>query len=141
MSYARIASLALTVSCSLPSCLLANELTVSIEDIDGPGVVMLEVFSNEAQFKGEEPSVMAVRQQVSTGRFNVSVAGLPDGEYGIRLMYDLNGNGELDTNVVGLPTEPWAFSNNATGMFGAPKWDDVKFTVESDTRQHINLNR
>ena len=54
MSYARIASLALTVSCSLPSCLLANELTVSIEDIDCPGVVMLEVFSNRVSIMTRE---------------------------------------------------------------------------------------
>ena len=56
-------------------------------------------------------------------------------------MQDLNGNDELDSNLVGMPREPWAFSNNAAGRFGPPKWKDVRFEMgDSDVTQSIRLN-
>ena len=58
----------------------------------------------------------------------------------ITVMHDRNDNGELDANFVGMPTEPWAFSNNATGSFGPPGWEQVKFAHQGDTVQRIRLN-
>ena len=56
-------------------------------------------------------------------------------------MHDENGNGELDANFVGIPKEPWGFSNNAKGKFGPPKWEDVQFSIgEEAVVQAISLN-
>jgi len=55
-------------------------------------------------------------------------------------MHDLNGNGELDTNFVGLPQEPYGFSNNATANFGPPKWNDIRFQLDGNNQQIIDLN-
>lgn len=49
----------------------------------------------------------------------------------MRLYHDENGNGKLDRAVSGMPTEPYGFSNNIQGIFGAPEWEVVKFTIES----------
>ena len=139
MRYKTLAGLALAMTAS--PWVQAHELTVEVEGIESTGVIMLRIFSNEAQFKGEETAIMSLRQQLSAGNFSFSTSGLPEGDYGVRLMYDTNGNGELDTNMIGMPTEPWAFSNNATGSFGPPDWSAVKFRVEADTRQSIRLNQ
>ena len=66
---------------------------------------------------------------------------LPAGSYGARIMHDINDNGELDANFVGIPSEPWGFSNNATGSFGPPKWQDVQFELSGDAEQNIRLNK
>ena len=55
-------------------------------------------------------------------------------------MHDLNGNGELDANFLGMPREPWAFSNNAVGRRGPAKWEDAKFEISADTTLEIRLN-
>jgi uncharacterized protein (DUF2141 family) len=40
-----------------------------------------------------------------------------------------------------MPTEPFAFSNNAKGRFGPAKWDDARFEVTEDGAvQIITLN-
>ena len=41
---------------------------------------------------------------------------LPRGKYGVIAFHDLNGNEKLDTNFMGIPNEPYGFSNNARGF-------------------------
>ena len=45
---------------------------------------------------------------------------------------DLNGNEELDRNLVGIPTEPFGFSRNARGSFGPPDYADMQFEVAGE---------
>ena len=43
-------------------------------------------------------------------------------------------------NMVGMPTEPWGFSNNAVGNFGPPGWSDISFDLGSTALIEIELN-
>ena len=52
---------------------------------------------------------------------------LPPGKYALSCFHDLNGNGKLDTNWMGIPNEPYGFSNNARPQFRAPKWAEAAF--------------
>jgi len=54
---------------------------------------------------------------------------LPPGEWAIALTQDLNENDLVDRNMVGIPTEPFALSNNVHPRFRVPTFDDCKFTV------------
>ena len=105
------------------------------------GTIMLQVLRGEAEFNGEGEPIMSVLQRAETGEMSFTASALPKGEYAIRVMHDTNGNGKLDTNFVGIPSEPWAFSNNAVGNFGPPKWADVRFTLDGDVTQSITLNK
>jgi len=54
---------------------------------------------------------------------------LPEGEYAIAVYHDANGNGKMDSNLMGIPTEDYAFSNNAVGKMGPPSYDQAKFAL------------
>ena len=57
------------------------------------------------------------------------------------VFHDVNGNGEMDTNLLGLPLEPWGVSNNAKSNFGPPSWEDIRFEIPAaGTQQTIELN-
>jgi uncharacterized protein (DUF2141 family) len=43
--------------------------------------------------------------------------------------HDENGNGRLDKNVLGVPTEGTAFSRDAKGHFGPPSFNDAAFSA------------
>jgi uncharacterized protein (DUF2141 family) len=59
----------------------------------------------------------------------------------LRAFRDTNGNQKLDTNLLGIPSEPYAFSNNAKAQFGPPKPEATLFTLKPGlNRQAINLN-
>lgn len=119
----------------------ADTLTITIENVHtDEGTVMLQIMASEEEFKDSSQPIAAFMQRAQTGAMNFQ-ATLPAGTYGLRVMHDVNGNGELDSNFIGIPREPWGFSNNATGSMGPPKWDDVKFEVNGDTTQQLRLNK
>ncbi len=120
---------------------LAGELTVSIGNIEGTtGQLMVAVLGSEAAFDGEEPALMSLLLPPRAGTVTFSTDALGHGSYGIRVMHDENGNGDMDSNMVGMPTEPWGFSNNAMGSFGPPGWSDVRFELDDVTTVSIDLN-
>lgn len=119
----------------------AAELQVSIEDIRSEeGTVLVQIVRGELGFEGEEPALaqISMRPTGNAVRFGLE---LPAGTYGIRVFHDVDDSAELETTLVGMPSEPWAFSNNAVGTFGPPGWDAVSFELgESPAVQSIRLN-
>lgn len=63
---------------------------------------------------------------------------LTPGEWAVALTQDLNNNDKLDKNFLGIPTEPFAFSNNIKPRFSAPSFQECKFTV-TGPGQVINI--
>ena len=59
---------------------------------------------------------------------------LPPGEWAVAITQDLNGNDKVDKNFLGIPTEPYAFSNNIRPTVAAPKFDECKFMVDGPGR-------
>ena len=118
----------------------AETLTIVIEDIRvASGTIQVQVQASEAQFDNGG-AVAQFREAASAGSMTLVATDLPPGEYAIRIMHDVNGNDELDANFVGMPTEPYAFSNNAKGRFGPASWADASFTLAGEVTQVITLN-
>ena len=57
----------------------------------------------------------------------VVIDSLKYGEYAVRVFHDENKNKIIDTNLLGIPTEDYGYSNNASSWFGPPSWDKAKF--------------
>lgn len=64
----------------------------------------------------------------------------PGKKYAVKAFHDVNGNKELDTNLFGVPTEPYGFSNNARGVFGPPSLSQMIFIAESNKTIEIDLH-
>lgn len=47
----------------------------------------------------------------------------------MKAFHDLNGNGKMDMNPFGMPTEPFALSRDAGGKHGPAVWADAVFDV------------
>lgn len=143
----RIVPLFLAIATSAafaPALVSAETLTITIADIrESEGRLMIQVANSEKGFEFSEdsaaPPPVAISQLAEAGEMTFEVT-LPPGIYGARVLHDLNGNGEMDSNFVGMPKEPWAFSNNATGRLGPAKWQDAKFEISGDTAVEIRLN-
>ena len=131
---------------ALSTCLIAaplasaSDLTVTVEGIaKQQGSIMLGLF-DEASYNGDG-AVDGANLTVEGTSVTVTFEGLEPGEYAVRLYHDVNDDGEMNTNPFGMPTEPYAFSNDAKGRFGPAKWDDAKFSVEAEGTAHtITMN-
>jgi uncharacterized protein (DUF2141 family) len=129
----------------LASGALAARLEITLEEVrSAEGRVLVQVF--EAGAAADDPAgndpdaaVAALSLAPAPPRQTFTV-DLPPGAYGLRVMHDLDGDGEMDTNLVGLPTEPWAFSNNATGRFGPPSQEAIRFELtDAPSAQTLRL--
>jgi uncharacterized protein (DUF2141 family) len=110
-------------------------VTVELTGLQPRGQVLMQVFNSEESYRAGNG--IAVRQIPVTGpTASVVFSDVPTGQYAVRLFHDLNGNGELDTNPFGIPTEPFAFSNNARGSFGPATWQQAVFTLNAGENVH-----
>ena len=65
---------------------------------------------------------------------------VPPGRYGVTVMHDRNANGKLDSNIVGIPTEPDGASRGARGRMGPPAFEDAAVDMQGDTALTIHLH-
>lgn len=114
-----------------------NRLTLTFETGAGTGAIMVALYDSEAAYEGGAPARVA-RVDVAAGQHE-AVFDLPAGAYGMKAFHDVNGNGKMDVNPFGMPTEPFAFSNNAVGNMGPAKWDRARFEVSGATAQTIRI--
>jgi uncharacterized protein (DUF2141 family) len=54
------------------------------------------------------------------------------GRYALLILHDENANGKLDTNLVGMPTEAYGFSNNPSKRPGRPSFAEAAFEVGNE---------
>lgn len=80
-------------------------------------------------------SVIAASGQSLVVRFR----DLPPGGYAAVAFQDVNGNGKLDKNLLGIPREPYGFSNSARGSAGPPKFSAAAVTLIPDGTTTIVL--
>jgi uncharacterized protein (DUF2141 family) len=100
---------------------------VSVTNIDAQqGFIMVGLY-DEANW-GQNAAVRA-RVPVSSGAVAFNLAAPAPGRYAIRMFHDVDSDGAMDTNVIGIPTEPIGFSNNAPLQFGPPSFAAAAFNV------------
>ncbi len=78
---------------------------------------------HEARYRGE--TVLS-----KEGRIEVLFRDLPLGSYAVKSFHDEDGNGQLNTNFMGIPTEDYGFSNDARGTMGPAKFQDARFDFD-----------
>jgi uncharacterized protein (DUF2141 family) len=106
----------------------AADLTILIDDVKPVGGnLMVALYNSPDGFlkkpaKGNGIPAAAVDNKVV-------FKDLPEGEYAFAIYHDANSNGKMDKNLIGMPTEDYAFSNNALGKMGPPSYDMAKFIV------------
>ena len=112
-----------------------NEISVFeliVEGIDEErGGIRIAVFDSEEAYADKEEPLHAIVLPVEENRISWKQDSLPYGKYAIAVYHDKNVNGELDSNLLGIPKEAYGFSNNARGRFGPASWKDAHFEITS----------
>lgn len=120
--------LALVVTSSLLAQEKTFDLVIKVENVGSQeGKVRIALYDSEDKFLDEQMKGGAV--DASVGSVFHKFTNLRPGTYAISLFHDEDGDGKLNSNFMGIPSEPYAFSNNAKGMFGPPDFDKCKFEM------------
>ena len=117
---------------------LAADLRLSVAD--GPAAdatLYVALYGSAAGFAGTALASQMVPMRAGTAQ--LVFPGLAPGRYAVRVFADENGNGKLDTNLFGMPTERYGFSNDAKGNLGPPEFDAAAIGVDADLQTVIHL--
>jgi uncharacterized protein (DUF2141 family) len=125
---------------SLTSTALAGDLTIEISGITpGRGQIYVAVYDRPETFPTAGQQRTGQIFESSGQSLVVHFKDLPPGEYAAVAFQDVNGNGKLDKNFIGMPTEPYGFSNAARGAAGPPKFSAAAVTLNPDGTTRIVL--
>lgn len=114
------------------SATTTGTVIVSVDGLDSSeGTVRVEL-TTEANYEAEG-NVRNATLPIQQKRARWVVTDVPRGTYAVRLYHDENDNGELDTNLVGVPQEAFGFSNDARGTMGPPDFQEAAFTLDADS--------
>jgi uncharacterized protein (DUF2141 family) len=124
--------------CSLMSAQNVN-LTVAVSGLkNNTGIVKVGLYNSEGMFL--KTIYKSITSEIKNNSATVTFVGIPKGEYGISAYQDENSNGILDKNIMGIPSEDFACSNNAKGFMGPPAYEDAKFNINKDSKIDIKFN-
>lgn len=105
----------------------AGSMELAITDIKhNYGTLWIGIYASEEAFLDKEQAhLQAVKISDLKGK-HIYLNDLDYGDYAVALFHDLNNNGEMDVNWVGVPEEPYAFSRPVSSKWRLPKFSEVK---------------
>jgi uncharacterized protein (DUF2141 family) len=119
----------------------ATDITFTFTVGQPTGQIMVALYDSAAAYGGSGAPVRVARVEVSGAIVQAAFEGLPAGDYAMKAFHDVDGDGQMATNPFGMPTEPYAFSNNAVGNMGPAGWDRAHFSATGAVIQTIDLAR
>ena len=139
-NFVRLTSIALAVAFYAAPAFSDSPANVLIE-VSGfkntRGTLNCRLFTKAADFPDGE-GMVTLRVPITGPNTSCSFSNVEPSTYAIAVVHDENGNGKLDKNFVGVPSEGYGVSNNKTYALSAPKWNESTFTLganESKTLQ------
>jgi uncharacterized protein (DUF2141 family) len=124
----------------VPVLTLAGDLTIEISGITPDrGKIYIAVYDCADTFPTSGRQLVGQVLDPTAGRLTAHFKDLPPGQYAAVAFQDSNGNGKLDKNFLGIPQEPYGFSNGARGSAGPPKFSAAAVTLNPDSTTKVEL--
>ena len=132
-----------TVTVALLACFTVNmasatDLEVQIPNLrssEGSIRVALHQRGASVKFPNEAGAVAGAFRRAVVGSMRFVFTDLPPGDYAVAAFHDRNGDGKLTRNILGIPTEPYGFSNNVYGFMGPASFKKAALTVSGESDQ------
>lgn len=116
-------------------------LKVNVEGIESNQGQVLATLCKKEEFLKSKCEYSGAVKLENNSEHVIVFENVKLGEYALQLFHDVNNDFKLQTNVMGIPTEPFAFSNNAKGKFGPPKFEQAAFEVTKDAEITVTFEQ
>ncbi len=109
-------------------------LTIIVSNLESPTApVVVGVYGPKNKFLDEGDQLKEYHFMPKNGKLVGKITDLSYGVFGIAIYQDVNSDGKIDKNLIGIPKEPYAFSNNYKPTIKAPSFNDCKFVYDAKT--------
>ena len=123
----------LSALAALPAAAWSADLELKVENLkEAGGDLMVGVYSNAEDYR--KTAVKSLKAPVSGNAVAIRIPGLDTGDYAIAIYHDRNGNQKLDSNMLGIPKEPYGFSGSGRNLTGPATWEQAKFSLPAEGR-------
>ncbi len=113
-----------------------GKLIIKINNVSKDrGVIWIGLYDSADTYLIKEKSILKKIDVSQKGYHEMVIDSLPYGIYAMALFHDINANGEMDRNLLGIPSEPYAFSKKPKSKWRLPKFDEVKFNFSQDVQE------
>jgi uncharacterized protein (DUF2141 family) len=76
---------------------------------------------------------------ISDGQAFAVFEEVPAGPFAVSVFHDKDGDGELDSVALGIPSEAYGFSGDARGLFGAPSFEEARIELAAGETKQITI--
>lgn len=138
MTYMRRFGFFLTVLCTLATIPNYGQssknqaiLKVAFAGIEPKGQLLIAVYNSAKSMESDAAEAAVAKQKVDAKPGATANFGLQPGRYAIMVVHDVNGNGKLDKNIVGIPKEPIGVSNGLKSKLRRPTFAECSFDLSA----------
>jgi uncharacterized protein (DUF2141 family) len=134
----RLLTLSVVLLSTLPY-LNSASIHVTITNVKEPkGEVIIYLYKGSEGFMNPDNVHETVKIEASDYREGHTFNNLETGEYVVILHHDKDRDGKMKS-ILGIPREGFGFSRNYRPKTRAPKFNEVKLTVEGETAIEIKM--
>jgi uncharacterized protein (DUF2141 family) len=113
-------------------------LVVHVQNVSPKGGMLRLGLYDEARYPDDDATpVAAADVKAELGENTITLHNVPVGTYAIETFQDVNGNGKMDTSWIGIPQEPFGFSQDAKPVLSKPGFAKVKFEVAAGVNTQV----
>ncbi len=114
------------------------KLTVEVSNIkEAKGAVRVCVFKSKSNYIGKADYCSSINiESIDNQEISLDLAC---DEYAVVVYHDINNNGILDKNILGIPSEPYGFPGNPSTIFGPPSFEKAQVDIQKEKLIKIRL--
>ncbi len=113
----------------------AATLTLRFKVKSVEGQILWAVYKPNEKFPASNAASYGGKTPVGGLEVITRIENVPFGYYAVASSHDQNGNGKMDYNIIGIPKEPFGFSNGAkASITGAPSFDEAKISFSDESQ-------
>ena len=116
------------------------DLKITVTNVKSQkGIVEIGLFNDQKSFliKGKEYKTSS--KVVTDDSVVFILTDLPKADYAVSIYHDINSDKECNMNFLGIPKEPYGFSQNFKPKFSKPTFDDCKIELKQNQSIVIKL--
>ena len=96
------------------------------------GMIWVGLYDSEEHLFVQEKAIVQGYRVYQTGRLTFDLGNVPYGRYAVAIFHDVNNNGTLDQNWIGIPQEPYAFADVPGSKWRKPRFEEIDFEFGRD---------
>ena len=133
-------SILVLVLFALIPCAKSNTITIRVHGIkEIKGKIVIGLYNQAKGFPKVGKQYKGIITKITAKDAIYIFADVPDGDYAIALFHDINSNGKLDYNFLGIPKELYAFSCITSTCLSTPGFNKARFKLKGNHSFKLKL--